>query len=61
MRAHNLWQRNWTVLVTLTGWLALALGLVRMFGASAYQQAAASAAPATLMISKVRSFLQGSS
>jgi hypothetical protein len=50
VRAHNQWRWDLTVLVTLTGWLALAVGLVRMFGASAYQQVAASTAPATLMI-----------
>lgn len=50
VRVHNQWRLNWTVLVTLTGWLGLVVGLVRMFGASAYQQAAAGTAPATLMI-----------
>ena len=33
VRAHNLWVRNWTVLVTLTGWFFLLLGLLRMFAA----------------------------
>lgn len=42
VRAHNIWVRNWTVLVTLSGWLFLLLGLVRMFGASQYRQATAS-------------------
>ena len=42
VRAHNIWSRNWTVLVTLCGWLFLVLGLVRMFGAAQYSQAAAS-------------------
>jgi hypothetical protein len=41
VRAHNRWCADWTVLVTLSGWLALALGSVRMFAASAYQQKAA--------------------
>lgn len=31
VRAHNVWVRNWTVVVTLTGWFALLLGLLRMF------------------------------
>ena len=35
------WRANWTVLVTLAGWFALALGVVRMFAASAYQHSAA--------------------
>lgn len=42
VRAHNLWSRDWTVLVTLTGWFSLILGLVRMFAASQYRQVAAS-------------------
>ncbi|MGB8816344.1 MAG: hypothetical protein WCC66_00295 [Rhizobiaceae bacterium] len=41
IRAHNIWLKNWTVLVTLSGWLFLLLGLVRMFGAAQYRQAAA--------------------
>jgi uncharacterized membrane protein HdeD (DUF308 family) len=41
VRAHNVWARNWTVLVTLTGWFFLVLGLIRMFAAGQYHQAAA--------------------
>ena len=41
VRAHNVWARNWTVLVTLTGWFFLGLGLFRMFAAAQYHQAAA--------------------
>lgn len=41
VRSHNRWARDWTVLVTLTGWFFLLLGLVRMFAASQYRQAAA--------------------
>ena len=41
LRAHNQWAWNWTVLVTLSGWFALVLGVVRMFAASAYQRRAA--------------------
>ena len=42
VRAHNVWVRNWTVLVTLCGWFFLLLGLIRMFGAAQYCQATAS-------------------
>lgn len=42
IRAHNRWTRDWTVLVTLTDWFAVALGLFRMFGAGCYQRSAAS-------------------
>ena len=43
VRAHNRWQRDWTLLVTLTGWFFLVLGLFRMFAASAYQRSSAKA------------------
>ena len=33
VRAHNHWTRDWTVLVTMTGWFFLVLGLFRMFAA----------------------------
>jgi len=42
VRAHNIWARNWTVLVTLCGWFLLVLGTVRMFAAAGYRQASAS-------------------
>jgi len=31
IRSHNLWIRSWPVLVTLTGWFIILLGLFRMF------------------------------
>ena len=37
--AHNIWVRNWTVLITLSAWSFLFLGLIRMFAASQYRQA----------------------
>jgi uncharacterized membrane protein HdeD (DUF308 family) len=49
VRVHNLWVRNWTVLVTLTGWFFLLLGLFRMFAASQYHQAAAGTSSTVLM------------
>jgi hypothetical protein len=50
VRTHNRWRLDWTVLVTLSGWLALALGVARMYGASQYQQAAASIERPTLIV-----------
>lgn len=50
VRAHNIWARNWTVLITLSGWLFLALGLVRMFAASQYLQATQGASSMTFMV-----------
>ena len=41
VRAHNSWVRDWTVLVTLTGWFLLLLGLIRMFAAGQYNRTAA--------------------
>jgi hypothetical protein len=49
VRSHNVWARNWTVLITLSGWLFLALGLVRMFAASRYLQAMQGAGSMTFM------------
>jgi len=43
VRAHNHWARDWTVLVTLSGWFFLALGLFRMFAAGRYQRGSAGA------------------
>jgi uncharacterized membrane protein HdeD (DUF308 family) len=50
VRAHNIWVRNWTVLVTLSGWFFLLLGLVRMFGAAQYRQATASASSSAFIL-----------
>ena len=50
VRVHNIWVRNWTLLVTLTGWFALVLGLLRMFMASGYQQQAAGTPPTVFMV-----------
>jgi hypothetical protein len=41
VRAHNHWARDWALLVTLSGWFGLLLGLFRMFAASYHQRAAA--------------------
>jgi uncharacterized membrane protein HdeD (DUF308 family) len=50
VRAHNIWTRNWTVLVTLCGWSCLLLGLVRMFAANQYQHASVSTRPWVMMV-----------
>jgi len=50
LQAHNVWQKNWTVLITLAGWILLLLGLVRMFAASQYQQAIQAANSITFMV-----------
>ena len=53
IRAHNHWSRDWTVLVTLSGWFALVLGLVRMFAAGAYQQQSATTSATVFMVIEV--------
>ena len=50
VRAHNHWARDWTVLVTLSGWLGLTLGLLRMFAAGLYQRGSAKTSPTTFMV-----------
>lgn len=50
VRAHNLWVRNWTVLVTLSGWFFLILGLFRMFAAGTYQRGSANTSATTFMV-----------
>jgi hypothetical protein len=40
VRSHNLWTRQWPVLITLLGWFLLVLGLLRMAAPIAAQQAA---------------------
>ena len=50
VRAHNHWARDWTVLVTLSGWFFLALGLFRMFAAGQYQRGSANAGATVFMV-----------
>ena len=50
VRAHNRWTRDWTVLVTLSGWFFLALGLFRMFAAGLYQRGSANTSRTVFMV-----------
>jgi 1,4-dihydroxy-2-naphthoate octaprenyltransferase len=50
VRAHNHWMPDWTVLITLSGWFFLALGLFRMFAASLYQHGSAKTSATVFMI-----------
>jgi hypothetical protein len=50
VRAHNLWARNWTVLVTLSGWFFLLLGVFRMFAAGLYQRGSADTGLSVFMV-----------
>ena len=59
VQAHNVWQRDWTVLVTLSGWFFLLLGLFRMFAAGLYQRRSASASSTFFMILEAILFVVG--
>jgi hypothetical protein len=37
IRIHNSWRTDWTILVTLTAWVGMALGLFRIFFPEAEQ------------------------
>lgn len=37
VRSHNIWVLHWPVVITLLGWLGIALGVLRMFFPQAYQ------------------------
>ncbi len=50
VRLHNHWRRDWTALVTLSGWFFLLLGLFRMFAAETYQRRSAGTSAATFMV-----------
>ena len=50
VRAHNRWMRDWTVLVTLSGWFFLVLGLFRMFAAGAYRTSSANTSATVFMV-----------
>jgi hypothetical protein len=50
VRAHNHWTPDWTVLITLSGWFFLALGLFRMFAASQHQRVSANTGSTVFMI-----------
>jgi len=50
VRAHNSWVRDWTMLVTLSGWFFLLLGLVRMFAAGLYQRRSAETSQTAFMV-----------
>jgi hypothetical protein len=50
VRAHNHWVRDWSVLVTLSGWFFLVLGLFRMFAAGLYQRGSASTSATAFMV-----------
>ena len=59
VRAHNHWATDWTVLVTLSGWFFLFLGLFRMFAASLYQRSSTNVSSSIFMALEVIFLLAG--
>ena len=59
VQAHNVWRRDWTVLITLSGWFFLLLGLFRMFAAGLYQRSAATTSSILFMILEGSLFVVG--
>lgn len=53
VRAHNHWVCDWTLLLTISGWFFLVLGLFRMFAASAYLQGSTNTSAMVFMIVEV--------
>lgn len=50
VRTHNVWVRRWPVLVTLLGWMAMAVGTLRMFAPRAPQLAASASTYAVIAL-----------
>jgi hypothetical protein len=50
VRVHNRWKRDWTILVTLSGWFGMALGLIRMFAAGQYQRGSVNTSTTTFIV-----------
>jgi len=38
VRQHNVWKRDWTVLITMVAWAMVGLGVARMFGAVVWKE-----------------------
>lgn len=50
VRTHNVWVRRWPVLVTVLGWVAMAVGTLRMFAPRAPQLAASTSTYAVIAL-----------
>jgi hypothetical protein len=53
IRSHNYWVQRWPVIITLTGWFAMLLGLFRMFAPALQLQASKN----TFMVFAVTTFV----
>jgi hypothetical protein len=59
VRAHNRWARDWTLLLTLSGWFGVVLGLFPMFAAGRYQRSAANTSATVFMVLEGALFVCG--
>lgn len=59
VRVHNHWVRDWTVLITLSGWFGFVLGLFRMFAAGVWQRNAAGTSATVFMVLEAVLFVCG--
>jgi len=59
VRAHNDWVADWTVLITLSGWFFVVLGLLRMFAAGRYQRASTNISASAFMVLETMLLLVG--
>ncbi|MCG8412775.1 MAG: hypothetical protein MI746_01035 [Pseudomonadales bacterium] len=50
VRAHNHWRPDWTVVLTIVGWLSLVLGLVRMTLPHAYSENIDPVGPSVIIV-----------
>lgn len=50
VRKHPYWAKSWITLITLVGWAAMLLGLIRIFFPSGYQSKAPSPVNTTTVI-----------
>lgn len=57
IRAHQVWVRGWPVLITLSGWFIVLLGLFRMFFPE--MQLAAAQHPSTISVGTILLMLLG--
>src|SRR6476620_6243745 len=50
IRAHNRWPRDWTLLITLSGWFGFVPGLGRMSAAASHDRCPADASAPVFMV-----------
>ena len=59
LRDHNVWERNWAVLITLVAWAMVLLGAVRMFTATGYRAMSDGTSDYVFLVAEAFLFLVG--